>query len=189
MSKTVIRFTPVSGYDLPGLERWLGRLAARGLRFSMTAGVFTLFERTQPRQVVIHLECARVKTDREDEELSALYREAGWEYWGIFRKNFHVFSAPVQGDAPAHTDPEVLGYAIGRFLRQKLLGGLGRAALAAGRYFAVATDGAFGNRSFALQQFPAGRALASAAQSAAGIALECLLQLAAAWSGRGGAAD
>ena len=127
MSKTVIRFTPVSGYDLPGLERWLGRLAARGLRFSMTAGVFTLFERTQPRQVVIHLECARVKTDREDEELSALYREAGWEYWGIFRKNFHVFAAPVQGDAPAHTDPEVLGYAIGRFLRQKLLGGLGLA--------------------------------------------------------------
>ena len=44
MSKTVIRFTPVSGYDLPGLERWLGRLAARGLRFSMTAGVFTLFD-------------------------------------------------------------------------------------------------------------------------------------------------
>ena len=41
MSKTVIRFTPVSGYDLPGLEGWLAKMAARGLRFSLTAGPFS----------------------------------------------------------------------------------------------------------------------------------------------------
>ena len=129
MTKTVIRFTPVSGYDLPGLEGWLTKMAARGLRFVLTAGPFTLFERTEPRKVTVHLECAREKTDREDEELSALYGEAGWEYWGIFRKNFHIFAAPAEEKAPAHTDPEVLLYAIRRFFRQKLLGGLGLALI------------------------------------------------------------
>ena len=129
MSKTVIRFTPVSGYDLPGLEIWLSKMAARGLRFALTLGPLTIFERTEPREVTVHLECAREKTDQEDEELSALYEEAGWEYWGIFRKNFHIFASPVDENAPAHTDRSVLGYAIRRFFRQKLLGGLGLALI------------------------------------------------------------
>lgn len=129
MSKTVVRFTPVSGYDLPGLELWLAQMAARGLRFFMTAGPFTVFERTEAQLVTIHLECAREKTDQEDEELSALYREAGWSYWGNFRKNFYIFAAPAETDSPAHTDSEVFNYAIRRFFRQKLLGGLGLAVV------------------------------------------------------------
>ncbi|WP_158098964.1 DUF2812 domain-containing protein [Flavonifractor sp. An100] len=129
MSTTVIRFTPVSGYDLLGLEGWLAKMAARGLLFSLTAGPFTFFERTEPRAVTVHLECAREKTDQEDEELSALYEESGWEYWGIFRKNFHVFASPVDENLTAHTDRSVLGYAIRRFFRQKLLGGLGLALI------------------------------------------------------------
>ena len=30
---TAVRFPPVSGYDIPGLERWLQRMAARGMQF------------------------------------------------------------------------------------------------------------------------------------------------------------
>lgn len=129
MNKTAIRITPVSGYDLPGLELWLAKLAARGLRFSMTAGPLTIFQRGEPRQVAIHLECAKTKTDQEDEELSALYQEAGWSYWGIFRKNFYVFAAPAEHTIPPHTHPDVLLYAIRKFLRQKLLGGAGLAII------------------------------------------------------------
>ena len=42
------RFTPVNGYDLPGLERWLEAMAARGLRFALTMGPLTAFERSRP---------------------------------------------------------------------------------------------------------------------------------------------
>ena len=48
MSKIVCRVTPVNGYDIPGLERWLEKQAAKGLIFAMTVGVFTLFERKAP---------------------------------------------------------------------------------------------------------------------------------------------
>ena len=51
MSKIVCRVTPVNGYDIPGLERWLEKQAAKGLIFAMTVGVFPpLPPGTRPRQ-------------------------------------------------------------------------------------------------------------------------------------------
>ena len=44
MSKTVVRITPVGGFDIPGLEHWLATMAGKGLRFSMTIGPLTFFE-------------------------------------------------------------------------------------------------------------------------------------------------
>lgn len=123
MSST-IRITPAGGYDIPALEKWLEKMAAKGLQFALTMGPLTIFEQTEPSQVQVHLEPARQKTDQEDPELTALYEAAGWTYLGYFRKNFFVFSTPDR-DALAHTDPETLGYALKRFFRQKLLGGLG----------------------------------------------------------------
>ncbi len=120
----VIRLTPAGGYDLPGLERWLEKLAARGLRFAMTAGPLTIFEKTEPAQVQVHLEPARSKTNEDDPELIDLYQAAGWTYLGIFRKNYFIFSTPDR-DAKAHTDQSTLDYVLARFFRQKLLGGLG----------------------------------------------------------------
>lgn len=51
MSKTVIRVTPVAGFDIPELERWLAAMSKKGLRFSMTAGLLTVFERAERRTV------------------------------------------------------------------------------------------------------------------------------------------
>lgn len=124
MSKTVWRITPVNGYDIPGLEGWLEKQAVKGLIFSMTAGVFTLFQKSEPRSLQFHLEPAPNKPDRVDPELNALYEEAGWQYLGLFRSSFAVF-VTENPDAQAHTDPEVWSYALGRFLRRKLLGGIG----------------------------------------------------------------
>ena len=56
MSKTVWRVTPVNGYDIPGLEGWLERQAAKGLLFSMTAGPLTLFSRGEPAALRFHLD-------------------------------------------------------------------------------------------------------------------------------------
>ena len=121
---TAVRFPPVSGYDIPGLERWLQRMAARGMQFSMTLGPFTLFLPAEPTSLRIHLEPARTKIAEDDPEIIGLYESAGWTHLGDFRKNFYVFATP-EPDAQAHTDPQVLSYALRRFFRQKLLGGAG----------------------------------------------------------------
>ncbi len=122
MSKTCL--TPVNGYDIPALERWLEEKAARGLLFSMTLGPLTCFEEGEAAQVRVHLEPAREKTEEEDPELTALYEQAGWRFLGVFRKNFFVYATDDR-EARAYTDPESQSYALGRFFRQKLLGGVG----------------------------------------------------------------
>ena len=122
MSKTVTRVIPYGGYDIPGLEGWLADMAARGLRFSMTMGPLGCFERTERQQVQVHLEPIQGVVE-ENPEVNALYEEAGWSYWGMFRGSFYVYASPDL-EARAHTDPETLGYALRRFFRGKLISGL-----------------------------------------------------------------
>ena len=128
MSKLVIKITPVNGYDIPGLEGWLERQAARGLMFDMTAGPLVLFGRQEPAALRFHLEPAPNKPDRTDPELNDLYEQAGWRYLGLFRSSFAVFVTEDR-EAQAHTDPETWDYALKRFLRGKLLEGIGLAIL------------------------------------------------------------
>jgi len=123
MSKLIYKVTPVNGYDIEALEGWLEDMAAKGLCFSMTAGPITLFERSEPEQVQIHLEPIQGPVE-DNSELNALYEEAGWKYLGMFRGSFFVFSTRDL-QAQAHTDPETLSYALKRFFRQKLAAGAG----------------------------------------------------------------
>ena len=122
MSKNVIRVTPVGGFDIPELENWLAAMSKKGLRFSMTAGILTIFERTEQRIVQIHLEPIR-GTAEDDPELNALYEDAGWQYWGIFRGSFYVFASD-ELTARAHTDIETHEYALKRFFKEKVIGGV-----------------------------------------------------------------
>ena len=122
MSKNVIRVTPVGGFDIPELENWLAAMSKKGLRFSMTAGILTIFERTEQRIVQIHLEPIR-GTAEDDPELNALYEDAGWQYWGIFRGSFYVFASDDL-TAQAYTDIETHEYALKRFFKEKAIGGV-----------------------------------------------------------------
>lgn len=122
MSKTTIRVTPFGGFDIPGLESWLAAMAAKGFRFTMTTGPLSFFDRDKARTVQVHLEPIQGSTD-ENPELNAIYEEAGWQYWGMFRGSFYVYASPDL-DARAHTDPDTLDYALKKFFRQKLVGGV-----------------------------------------------------------------
>ena len=122
MSKTVVCITPVGGFDILGLENWFAGMAEKGLRFSMTTGPLTFFERTDPQTVQIHLEPIRGAAN-DDPELNAIYEDAGWHYWGIFRGSLYVFAASDL-TAQAHTESETLDYALKRFFRQKVIGGV-----------------------------------------------------------------
>ncbi len=122
MRQTKICITPFSAFDIPALTDWLSQMTAKGFRFSMTTGPFTIFEKSTPERMQIHLEPIRGAV-KDDEELNALYEEAGWIYWGMFRNNFYVFACPNL-QAQAHTDPETLDYALKRFLKQKTAAGI-----------------------------------------------------------------
>ena len=122
MKNHAIRIAPFGGFDIPGLERWLAEMAGKGLRYFTTLGPFLLFDRAEPEQVQVHLEPIQGKVE-ENPELNALYQSFGWQYWGMFRSDFFVY-ASQDLQAQAHTDPEILDYALKRFLRWKLLGGL-----------------------------------------------------------------
>lgn len=80
MSKTAIRITPFGGFDIPGLECWLAAMAAKGLRFTMTTGPLSFFDRDEARTVQVHLEPIQGSTD-EDPELNAIYEKAGCSCW------------------------------------------------------------------------------------------------------------
>lgn len=122
MSKTTIRVTPFGGFDIPGLESWLAAMAAKGFRFTMTTGPLSYFDRDEARTVQVHLEPIQGSTD-ENPELNAIYEEAGWQYWGMFRGSFYVYASPDL-EARAHTDPDTLDYALKKFFRQNLVGGV-----------------------------------------------------------------
>lgn len=128
MSKLTIRFSPVNGCDIPGLEDWLEKQAARGLMFGMTFGPFVLFDRRELAALRFHLEPAPGKPDWTDPELNELYEQAGWKYLGLFRRSFAVF-VTEDPEAQSHTDPSVWDYVLKRFLQRKLLGGIGLAFL------------------------------------------------------------
>lgn len=128
MSKLCWRVTPVNGYDIPALERWLEEMAGKGLLFFMTMGILTAFEQGEPTQLRIHLEPARGSVAEEPPEQAELYAQAGWRYLGPFRGSYFVYAAGNR-EAQAYTDPESMDWALGRFFRQKLLGGLGLLAV------------------------------------------------------------
>ena len=127
MKLPAVRILPCGGFDIPGLEGWLARLAGEGLRYSTSIGPAVCFERIEPKQVQVHLEPIQGRAE-DDPELNALYRAAGWDYWGMLRSDFFVYAAEDPA-AQAHTDPEALDYALRRFFRTKLAGGLVLAVL------------------------------------------------------------
>lgn len=117
-----LRITPFGGFDIPGLEGWLSSMAAKGLRFSMAAGPLVFFDRVPSESVQIHLEPILGRT-AEDAEVNAIYEDAGWQYWGMFRGSYFVY-ASSDLKACAHTDSDALDYALKKFFRQKLAGGV-----------------------------------------------------------------
>ncbi len=122
MKHTSVRVIPFGGFDIPGLESWLGECSAKGLRFTEAMGPMAFFERTAPHPVQVHLEPIQGPVE-ENQELNDIYEQSGWQYWGMFRGSFFVYASPDL-EAQAHTDPESLDYALKKFFRQKLAGGL-----------------------------------------------------------------
>ena len=109
--KCIRKFTPVSPYDIQGLESWLEDLSLWGLFLVKFGTTFSIFAQGVPKRTRYRVEyCKPYYTDEPPQDLLDLYRDFGWEFvcWAgnidlpIFR------TQDPQAEEP-HTDPSLQG--------------------------------------------------------------------------------
>ena len=114
--KTVRKLTPVSPYDIQGLESWLEDLSLRGLFLVKFGATFSIFAQGAPKRTRYRVEyCKPYYTDEPPQDLMDLYRDFGWEFvcWAgdidlpIFR------TQDPQAEEP-HSDPSLQGELLGK---------------------------------------------------------------------------
>ena len=116
----VWKLTPVSCYDLSGLESWLESLAAQGLFPKKIRPVRSVFARGTPRQVRYRIEyCKKAGRDGPPQDLVELYREFGWDYAGSLpNRTLLLFSTQNPQAEEPHTDPPLQGELLEQLLRK-----------------------------------------------------------------------
>ena len=116
--KTVWKVTPVSLYDLAGLEGWLEEMACRGLFPNWVGSNFSSFSRTGTPGARFRLESADGK-ERPEEDRLELYRESGWEYAdSVFLKLYFLYYTADPAAPELHTDPVTQGYSLDALARE-----------------------------------------------------------------------
>lgn len=110
--KSVYRTTPVSIYDIQGLEHWLEEQAGAGLFPHWITGDFTVFHRSEATPGTrFQLEAANGREAPEPERLE-LYRQAGWEYISTVGKIYFLFYTSDSNTPELHTDPVTRGLSL-----------------------------------------------------------------------------
>ena len=121
--KTVRKLTPVSPYDIQGLESWLQDMAREGLYLTKYRNSFCTFTRKAPGAVRYRVEYC--KPDRRGpvsppQALIDLYQDFGWTYVcpaaGASMSIF--FTDDPQAEEP-HTDPPLQGELVDQMARSQ----------------------------------------------------------------------
>ena len=151
----VWKLTPVSCYDLSGLESWLESLAAQGLFPKKIRPVRSVFTRGTPRPVRYRIEyCKKAGRDGLPQDLVELYREFGWDYAGpLPNRTLLLFSTQNPQAEEPHTDPPLQGELLEQLLR-KLKQELWVSAFSSSARFSNRYP-SFSSRSFISGSFPA----------------------------------
>lgn len=110
--KSVLKTTPVSPYDLLGLERWLEEQANQGLFPVWVNGEFTQFRRDASAPGArFRLEAADGREAPELERLE-LYQESGWEYLDTVCRGYFLFYTTDPSAIELHTDLATRGVSL-----------------------------------------------------------------------------
>ncbi len=104
----VYKLTPVSPYDVPGLESWLEDMSRRGLRLKKFRPLFCTFTRDTPQDRRYRVEAHRRALDDDlPRSMIDLYGEFGWEYVCEVNQQLLIFAAEGPDAPELHTDPEL----------------------------------------------------------------------------------
>lgn len=106
--KHVYKLTPVSMYDVRGLEQWLEQLAAKGLFLKKYRPLVCTFEKGEPKQVRYRLEPYpySLAVDFPD-DMVELFQECGWRHVGEVHHEMLIFSCADPHAPEPHTDPDI----------------------------------------------------------------------------------
>ncbi len=88
----VLRFMPVSSYDIGQVEAYFSHMAEQGLFFQCKIG-FAVFERGVGEKTKYHLHPFGKTRGKLDEELRLQLQNEGWEYISTMSNAFFVFKA------------------------------------------------------------------------------------------------
>lgn len=115
----VYKVTPVSIYDVCGLERWLEDMALRGLALKKLRPVFSTFEKRPARPTRFRLEPFRHwREDEPPKDMLELYQDFGWTLAGETTQL--LLFTTQDPDAPEpHSDPELQAQLWKKLFRAK----------------------------------------------------------------------
>lgn len=126
MNRSVYKLRPSDFWRIGEHESWFTDMAARGLYLKKMGIHFARFEEGEPRDMKYRIDVSTTK--RIPGEQIEMYGESGWDYVTSYGQ-FHVFSSPVEEDAPElHTDPAEQSYTL-KELDKKLAWNAGSAII------------------------------------------------------------
>ena len=106
--KRVYKLTPVSQYDIAGMESWLQDMAARGLHLKKFRPLFCTFEKGPAAPVRYRVEPHRRAPDDDlPRQMLELYEDFGWDYVDEVNRTQLIFRTADPNAPEPHTDPEL----------------------------------------------------------------------------------
>ena len=121
--KSVYKLTPVSDYDIQGIESWLQDMALQGLYLKKYRPLFCTFTPGPAKKTRYRLEpCRRGLDDDLPADMLDLYEEYGWEYVGDVNREMLIFSTQDEEATELHTDPAIQGERWKKLYKQARLG-------------------------------------------------------------------
>lgn len=113
------RLTPVSQYDIPGLESWLEDMSRLGLFLKKFRPLFCTFIKGEPKPTRYRLEtCKRGANEDPPQSMVELYQDFGWTLAGELDHSMLVFSTQDMEAEELHTDPAIQGELWKKLFRQ-----------------------------------------------------------------------
>ena len=119
----VCKITPVSVYDVRGLESWLEDMARRGLFLKRLRSTFSTFQRGPAQPLRYRVEpCRRIMDDTPPQAMLDLYQDFGWDFVCDANSELLVFSTQDPEAPEPHSDPELQGALWKKLYRSKRRG-------------------------------------------------------------------
>ncbi len=110
MDKVVRKLRPSDYWSIGEHESWFADMASQGLHLKKMGIHFAHFEKDEPKKMKYRIEVSMKKRMRPEQ--TEMYAESGWDYVTGYQF-FHVFSSPVERNAPEiHTDPAEQSYTL-----------------------------------------------------------------------------
>lgn len=113
------KITPVSLYDVRGLESWLEDMARRGLFLKKLRPTLSVFARGQVQFLRYRVEpCRRIMDDAPPQAMLDLYQDFGWTFV-CDTPELLIFSTENPEAPEPHSDPELQGVLWKKLYRSK----------------------------------------------------------------------